>query len=238
MDGLTAKVFRTFNASMTLQDQLNKLTEAEDNVNSKVLTYNRANRAVAILCNHQVMSTLITFCCAFAWCYVISRTIHTFWLVLTCDLLKDRHRWHHHKASIFHVAGHYEVFYCILLHVHSVRLNQYYRCRCNHMKRLKFIHVAHYFFFIFFIYFSAQSPRPLKNQCPIYKRRCELVTFFPRVIYLGIHAFTYSIYWFCWFCCSVLDCYKEKSNQGCKKRTQGFEKSSKRKQRCKSDEVC
>ena len=139
------------------------------------------------------------------------------------------------KASIFHVAGHYEVFYCILLHVHSVRLNQYYRCRCNHMKRLKFIHVAHYFFFI---YFSAQSPRPLKNQCPIYKRRCELVNFFPRVIYLGIHAFTYSIYWFCWFCCSVLDCYKEKSNQGCKKRTQGFEKSSKRKQRCKSDEVC
>lgn len=78
MDGLTAKVFRTFNASMTLQDQLNKLTEAEDNVNAKVLTYNRANRAVAILCNHQVMSTLITFCCAFAWCYVISRTIHTF----------------------------------------------------------------------------------------------------------------------------------------------------------------
>lgn len=53
MDGLTAKVFRTFNASMTLQDQLNKLTEAEDNVNAKVLTYNRANRAVAILCNHQ-----------------------------------------------------------------------------------------------------------------------------------------------------------------------------------------
>ena len=54
MDGLTAKVFRTFNASMTLQDQLNKLTEAEDNVNAKVLSYNRANRAVAILCNHQV----------------------------------------------------------------------------------------------------------------------------------------------------------------------------------------
>lgn len=54
MDGLTAKVFRTYNASMTLQDQLKKLTEAEDNVNSKVLSYNRANRAVAILCNHQV----------------------------------------------------------------------------------------------------------------------------------------------------------------------------------------
>lgn len=63
MDGLTAKVFRTFNASMTLQDQLNKLTEAEDNVNAKVLAYNRANRAVAILCNHQVimpMPSLLT----------------------------------------------------------------------------------------------------------------------------------------------------------------------------------
>lgn len=54
MEGLTAKVFRTYNASMTLQDQLEKLTESEDNVNAKVLSYNRANRAVAILCNHQV----------------------------------------------------------------------------------------------------------------------------------------------------------------------------------------
>ena len=54
MDGLTAKVFRTYNASMTLQDQLNQLTKSEDNVNAKILTYNRANRAVAILCNHQV----------------------------------------------------------------------------------------------------------------------------------------------------------------------------------------
>ena len=54
MDGLTAKVFRTYNASMTLQDQLGKLTDSDDNVNAKVLSYNRANRAVAILCNHQV----------------------------------------------------------------------------------------------------------------------------------------------------------------------------------------
>ena len=58
MDGLTAKVFRTYNASMTLQEQLNKLTESEDNVNAKVLSYNRANRAVAILCNHQVCASL------------------------------------------------------------------------------------------------------------------------------------------------------------------------------------
>lgn len=57
MEGLTAKVFRTYNASMTLQEQLNKLTESEDNVNAKVLSYNRANRAVAILCNHQVCTS-------------------------------------------------------------------------------------------------------------------------------------------------------------------------------------
>ena len=53
MEGFSAKVFRPYNASMTLQDQLNKL-EMEDNVAAKVLGYNRANRAVAILCNHQV----------------------------------------------------------------------------------------------------------------------------------------------------------------------------------------
>ncbi|XP_077127483.1 DNA topoisomerase I, mitochondrial isoform X2 [Ranitomeya variabilis] len=53
MDGLTAKVFRTYNASITLQDQLKALTNEEDNVAAKILSYNRANRAVALLCNHQ-----------------------------------------------------------------------------------------------------------------------------------------------------------------------------------------
>ncbi|XP_027016490.1 DNA topoisomerase 1 [Tachysurus fulvidraco] len=53
MDGLTAKVFRTYNASITLQQQLKELTNPEDNVPAKILSYNRANRAVAILCNHQ-----------------------------------------------------------------------------------------------------------------------------------------------------------------------------------------
>ncbi|XP_065186248.1 DNA topoisomerase I, mitochondrial-like [Sycon ciliatum] len=53
MPGLTAKVFRTYNASFTLQDQLKKLTKATDNTAAKTLSYNRANRAVAILCNHQ-----------------------------------------------------------------------------------------------------------------------------------------------------------------------------------------
>ncbi len=83
---LTAKVFRTYNASKTLQEQLDELTVgecctklsqyspsplpsvhfftgdlpgnvfavADDTVASKMLSYNRANRAVAILCNHQV----------------------------------------------------------------------------------------------------------------------------------------------------------------------------------------
>ncbi|XP_029448032.1 DNA topoisomerase I, mitochondrial isoform X2 [Rhinatrema bivittatum] len=53
MDGLSAKVFRTYNASITLQEQLKELTNEEDNVAAKILSYNRANRAVALLCNHQ-----------------------------------------------------------------------------------------------------------------------------------------------------------------------------------------
>ena len=53
MDGLSAKVFRTYNASITLERQLKDMTKAEMSVNEKMLAYNRANRAVAILCNHQ-----------------------------------------------------------------------------------------------------------------------------------------------------------------------------------------
>ncbi|KAK2894571.1 hypothetical protein Q8A67_011800 [Cirrhinus molitorella] len=53
MPGLTAKVFRTYNASITLQQQLKELSNMKDNVAEKLLSYNRANRAVAILCNHQ-----------------------------------------------------------------------------------------------------------------------------------------------------------------------------------------
>uniref|UniRef100_A0A8B9FXI7 DNA topoisomerase I n=1 Tax=Amazona collaria TaxID=241587 RepID=A0A8B9FXI7_9PSIT len=53
MEGLTAKVFRTYNASITLQQQLKELTNPDDNIPAKILSYNRANRAVAILCNHQ-----------------------------------------------------------------------------------------------------------------------------------------------------------------------------------------
>ncbi|NXX40298.1 TOP1M topoisomerase, partial [Tricholaema leucomelas] len=60
MDGLSAKVFRTYNASITLQEQLRALTNSEDSVAGKLLSYNRANRAVAILCNHQ-RSTPKTF---------------------------------------------------------------------------------------------------------------------------------------------------------------------------------
>jgi len=53
MDGLTAKVFRTYNASRTLEEELQKLTEPDDPLPAKILSYNRANRAVAVLCNHQ-----------------------------------------------------------------------------------------------------------------------------------------------------------------------------------------
>ncbi|ODV95621.1 hypothetical protein PACTADRAFT_58616 [Pachysolen tannophilus NRRL Y-2460] len=52
MPGLTAKVFRTYNASKTMQDQLD-LIKNEGTVNEKVVKFNAANRTVAILCNHQ-----------------------------------------------------------------------------------------------------------------------------------------------------------------------------------------
>jgi hypothetical protein len=53
MEGLTAKVFRTYNASYTFQDQLNQLTPAKGTVAEKIAAYNKANKEVAILCNHQ-----------------------------------------------------------------------------------------------------------------------------------------------------------------------------------------
>lgn len=52
MPGLTAKVFRTYNASFTFQEELKK-TDPNGTVAEKVLAYNRANRQVAVLCNHQ-----------------------------------------------------------------------------------------------------------------------------------------------------------------------------------------
>ena len=52
MPGLTAKVWRTYNASVTLQEQL-KATPVDGSTEEKFLAYQRANRAVAVLCNHQ-----------------------------------------------------------------------------------------------------------------------------------------------------------------------------------------
>lgn len=52
MDGLTAKVFRTYNASTTFVQQL-AMTDPEATLELKILAYNRANRQVAVLCNHQ-----------------------------------------------------------------------------------------------------------------------------------------------------------------------------------------
>ncbi|KAK7404277.1 hypothetical protein VNO78_05041 [Psophocarpus tetragonolobus] len=52
MPGLTAKVFRTFNASITLDEMLNKETKDGD-VGEKIVVYQHANKQVAIICNHQ-----------------------------------------------------------------------------------------------------------------------------------------------------------------------------------------
>ncbi len=54
MPGLSAKVFRTYNASVTLQQELDKCHFAtEESPEAKVSSYNEANKQVAILCNHQ-----------------------------------------------------------------------------------------------------------------------------------------------------------------------------------------
>ncbi|CAE6427573.1 unnamed protein product [Rhizoctonia solani] len=53
MKGLSAKVFRTYNASITFQKQLDENTPADADITQKLAAYNRANRMVAILCNHQ-----------------------------------------------------------------------------------------------------------------------------------------------------------------------------------------
>ena len=54
MPGLSAKVFRTYNASITLQKELGKYEKKpKDDAEKKVKFYKNANREVAILCNHQ-----------------------------------------------------------------------------------------------------------------------------------------------------------------------------------------
>jgi alpha-D-ribose 1-methylphosphonate 5-triphosphate diphosphatase PhnM len=52
MQGLTAKVFRTYNASYTMSELLKDMNATGTNA-EKVKAYNDANRKVAILCNHK-----------------------------------------------------------------------------------------------------------------------------------------------------------------------------------------
>ncbi|KAJ3775054.1 DNA topoisomerase I [Lentinula raphanica] len=53
MKGLTAKVFRTYNASATFQRLLDENDLEGATLQEKLNAYNKANRLVAILCNHQ-----------------------------------------------------------------------------------------------------------------------------------------------------------------------------------------
>jgi DNA topoisomerase-1 len=62
LEGLTAKVWRTYNASFTFQKELDKLvsskkidsfTEPEERLNYLIAVFNQANTEVALLCNHQ-----------------------------------------------------------------------------------------------------------------------------------------------------------------------------------------
>lgn len=53
MPGLSAKVFRTYNASWTMSDLLKKLKNSDITMQEKIKLYNDCNRKVAILCNHK-----------------------------------------------------------------------------------------------------------------------------------------------------------------------------------------
>ena len=62
LEGLTAKVWRTYNASFTFQKELDKLvsskkidsfTEPDERLNYLIAVFNQANTEVALLCNHQ-----------------------------------------------------------------------------------------------------------------------------------------------------------------------------------------
>jgi DNA topoisomerase-1 len=60
MDGLTAKVWRTYNASLVFQKELDKIKEEkisfmdiEEKLNYLISMFNQANTTVALLCNHQ-----------------------------------------------------------------------------------------------------------------------------------------------------------------------------------------
>ena len=52
MQGLTAKVFRTYNASFTMSNLLQKM-KSTGTIPEKIKDYNEANKTVAILCNHK-----------------------------------------------------------------------------------------------------------------------------------------------------------------------------------------
>ena len=53
MQGLSAKVFRTYNASYTMANLLKNLPVNNASVQEKIKLYNDCNREVAILCNHK-----------------------------------------------------------------------------------------------------------------------------------------------------------------------------------------
>jgi len=60
MEGLTAKVWRTYNASLLFQKEIDKIKEEKvsdidenERLNYLIAMFNQANTAVALLCNHQ-----------------------------------------------------------------------------------------------------------------------------------------------------------------------------------------
>lgn len=53
MDGLTARVFRTYHASQMMEKKLAEFTRADDSESRKIKSFKKANNEVAIILNHK-----------------------------------------------------------------------------------------------------------------------------------------------------------------------------------------
>jgi hypothetical protein len=68
MEGLTAKVFRTYNASITLQEQLEKLTDSDYTVQEKVCD-------LSLIFLYFEMENIISV----KYCCIVSKELNSSW---------------------------------------------------------------------------------------------------------------------------------------------------------------
>lgn len=61
MDGLSAKVFRTYNASITLQNQLKELTDPNASVAEKVIINLKINVFISVMLLYKMLNCIHYF---------------------------------------------------------------------------------------------------------------------------------------------------------------------------------